>query len=58
MEGWAKAILYDTINGGYATLPATEPRVAALLWAALGDAETVLNAGAGTGSYVLRNLLV
>jgi SAM-dependent methyltransferase len=29
----------------------TEPRIAAQLWAALGDARTVLNVGAGTGSY-------
>ena len=29
----------------------TEPRIAARIWAALGDAQTVLNVGAGTGSY-------
>jgi SAM-dependent methyltransferase len=29
----------------------TEPRIAARFWAALGDARTVLNVGAGTGSY-------
>jgi hypothetical protein len=29
----------------------TEPRIAAQVWAALGDAQTVLNVGAGTGSY-------
>ena len=29
----------------------TEPRIAAQLWTALGDARTVLNVGAGTGSY-------
>jgi len=29
----------------------TEPRIAEQLWAALGDARTVLNVGAGTGSY-------
>ena len=29
----------------------TEPRIAAQIWAALGDARTVLNVGAGTGSY-------
>jgi SAM-dependent methyltransferase len=43
--------LYDTIGAGYATLRQTEPRIAARIWAALGDAETVLNVGAGTGSY-------
>jgi hypothetical protein len=29
----------------------TEPRIAEQVWAALGDAQTVLNVGAGTGSY-------
>jgi hypothetical protein len=29
----------------------TEPRIAEQVWAALGDARTVLNIGAGTGSY-------
>jgi len=29
----------------------TDPRIAARIWAALGDARTVLNVGAGTGSY-------
>jgi len=45
------AHLYDTIGGSYSTLRRTEPRIAARIWAALGDAETVLNVGAGTGSY-------
>jgi SAM-dependent methyltransferase len=29
----------------------TEPRIGARVWAALGDARSVLNVGAGTGSY-------
>src|SRR4030095_5365434 len=29
----------------------SDPRIAAQVWAALGDARTVLNVGAGTGSY-------
>jgi hypothetical protein len=29
----------------------TEPRIAARVWAALGGARTVLNVGAGAGSY-------
>jgi hypothetical protein len=29
----------------------TEPRIAAQVWAAFGDAQTVLNVGAGPGSY-------
>ncbi len=45
------AQLYDTIGATYTVTRRTEPRIAAQVWAALGDAETVLNVGAGTGSY-------
>lgn len=47
----AGAQLYDTIGATYAVTRGTEPRIAARIWAALGDARTVLNVGAGTGSY-------
>jgi hypothetical protein len=43
--------LYDTIGATYTLTRRTEPRIAARIWAALGDARTVLNVGAGTGSY-------
>ena len=43
--------LYDTIGHGYSWQRRTEPRIAARIWAALGDAHTVLNVGAGAGSY-------
>jgi SAM-dependent methyltransferase len=43
--------LYDTIGATYSATRRTEPRIAAQVWAALGDARTVLNVGAGTGSY-------
>jgi SAM-dependent methyltransferase len=43
--------LYDTIGTTYARTRRTEPRIAEQVWAALGDAQTVLNVGAGTGSY-------
>src|SRR5438477_12294100 len=43
--------LYDTIGTTYTVTRRTEPRIAAAIWAALGDARTVLNVGAGTGSY-------
>ncbi|HZU40883.1 MAG TPA: methyltransferase domain-containing protein [Solirubrobacteraceae bacterium] len=43
--------LYDEIGVGYAAARRTDPRIAARIWAALGDARTVLNVGAGTGSY-------
>ncbi len=43
--------LYDTIGTTYTATRRTDPRIAARIWAALGDAETVVNVGAGTGSY-------
>lgn len=43
--------LYDEIGDAYSGTRKTEPRIAQRIWAALGDAETVLNVGAGTGSY-------
>jgi SAM-dependent methyltransferase len=42
---------YDTIGATYTVTRRTEPRIAEQFWAALGDARTVLNVGAGTGSY-------
>jgi SAM-dependent methyltransferase len=47
----SSAQLYDTIGATYTVTRRTEPRIAARFWAALGDARTVLNVGAGTGSY-------
>jgi SAM-dependent methyltransferase len=47
----SSAQLYDTLGATYTVTRRTEPRIAAQLWAALGDARTVLNVGAGTGSY-------
>jgi len=43
--------LYDTIGASYTVTRRTDPRIAARVWAALGEARTVLNVGAGTGSY-------
>ncbi|WP_280913422.1 MerR family transcriptional regulator [Streptomyces sp. SAI-208] len=45
------ARLYDAIGGAYTTTRRTDARIAAQIWEALGDARTVLNVGAGTGSY-------
>src|SRR5690349_10208953 len=42
---------YERFGGGYSAQRRTDPRVASHVWAALGDAETVLNVGAGAGSY-------
>lgn len=43
--------LYDDIGHGYGVTRRTDPRIAAVLWRQLGAAKTVLNVGAGTGSY-------
>ena len=45
------AALYDTIGVDYANLRKPDPRIAAQIEAALGPARTVLNVGAGAGSY-------
>lgn len=42
---------YDRTGAGYTATRRTDPRLAARIWAALGDARTVLNVGAGAGSY-------
>src|SRR3954471_22037112 len=47
----SKAHLYDTIGATYPLTRRTEPRIAARIWASLGEPRTVLNVGAGTGSY-------
>ena len=47
----ASGLHYDRIGEGYASMRRTDPRIAERIWDALGDARTVLNVGAGTGSY-------
>ena len=42
---------YDSIGHGYQTHRCPDPRIAAQIHNALGDAKTVCNVGAGTGSY-------
>jgi SAM-dependent methyltransferase len=42
---------YDDIGRTYTATRGTDPRIAARIWAALGDARTVVNVGAGAGSY-------
>lgn len=51
--------LYDTIGVDYSKLRTPDPRIAGLINHALGDASTVLNVGAGGGSYepVDRNVI-
>jgi len=47
----SSAQLYDSIGATYTVTRRTEPRIATRIWGAFGDARTVLNVGAGTGSY-------
>ncbi len=42
---------YDLIGLNYAQLRKPDPRIAATIVSALGPAQTILNVGAGTGSY-------
>jgi hypothetical protein len=46
---------YEERGVGYARGRREDPRIAARIHAALGDAETVLNVGAGAGSYEPRD---
>ena len=50
--------LYDRIGIGYSALRVPDPRIAAAIRAALGDAVSVANVGAGAGSYEPRDLRV
>ena len=45
------APIYDTIGHGYARQRHPDPRIAVQLTAVLDGARSVLNVGAGTGSY-------
>lgn len=47
--------LYDEIGHGYASIRVEDPRLARPIREALGDARTVVNVGAGTGSYEPRD---
>lgn len=49
---------YETIGSGYSIRRIPDPRIAAAIRAALGDACTVCNVGAGTGSYEPSDLEV
>lgn len=47
--------LYDTIGNGYGQLRREDPRIAAQILRALGGTSTVVNVGAGAGSYEPRD---
>lgn len=51
-------MLYDRIGKRYASQRIPDPRIAAQILSALGDARTVVNVGAGTGSYEPRDRTV
>ena len=46
---------YDVIGAEYAGTRREDPRIAALIQAALGEARTIVNVGAGAGSYEPRD---
>ena len=46
-----RAPIYDRIGRGYAQRRQPDPRIAARVARALGDARTIVNVGAGSGSY-------
>jgi SAM-dependent methyltransferase len=46
---------YDEIGAGYSATRREDPRIAAQIHEALGDARTVVNVGAGSGSYEPRD---
>ena len=50
-DGGAGDADYGRIGQGYAQMRQPDPRIAAAILEALGDARTVLNVGAGAGSY-------
>ena len=51
MNGSGTDASYDRIGQGYARFRKPDPRIDARLMSALADARTVVNVGAGTGSY-------
>ncbi len=58
MDGSVGDADYGRIGAGYSAYRKPDPRIASAVLAALGDAGTVVNVGAGSGSYESRSLLV
>lgn len=50
-DGSAGDADYGRIGAGYARIRRPDPRIEERVWAGLGDARTVVNVGAGAGSY-------
>ena len=57
-EALSDNVLYDRIGGAYAETRRADPRIARMIRAALGDATSVVNIGAGSGSYEPTDLAV
>lgn len=57
-DGSAGDADYGVIGKTYSQYRQPDPRIARLVWNALGDARTVLNVGAGAGSYEPTDLQV
>ncbi|TPW70192.1 class I SAM-dependent methyltransferase [Schumannella sp. 10F1B-5-1] len=57
-DGSAGDADYGVIGAGYATIRQPDPRIEAVIWEALGDARTVIDVGAGAGSYEPRDRYV
>jgi SAM-dependent methyltransferase len=51
-------VRYDTIGGGYSSTRREDPQLRERIVGSLGDARSVVNVGAGTGSYEPRDRLV
>ncbi len=51
-------LLYDSIGKRYTSVRREDPRIGARIRAALGDARTILNVGAGSGAYEPADLEV
>jgi SAM-dependent methyltransferase len=51
----SEGVSYDDIGRSYTATRREDPRLAAAIWAALGDAQSVLNVGAGAGAYEPRD---
>jgi SAM-dependent methyltransferase len=54
-DGSAGDADYGRIGRGYAEVRQPDPRIEAIVWTALGDARSVINVGAGAGSYEPRD---
>ena len=51
MESNSNRQLYQNIGNGYSSTRRPDPRIKRLIITALGDAQSVVNVGAGTGNY-------